>query len=137
VEGAEHRRVRRHRAEQVGLQAQVLDVRAALAASGEHQGGVHRHLPAIVDGETFASHRDPARERIAQAQTIGKAAKVVQSDMGHHARPAGFNNHVGRAATVHLGSALLLLGSCCVENNSFPCAEGFSADAGRSDQAAS
>ena len=73
---------------------------------------------------------------IAQAQSIGKAAKGVQPDVGHHARPAGFNNHVGRADTVHFGSALLLLGSCCLENNSFPCAEGFSADAGRSSQAA-
>jgi hypothetical protein len=57
-------------------------------------------------------------------------------DVGHDARPAGFNDHVGRAATVHFGSALRFLGSCCLENNSFPCAEGSSADAGRSNQVA-
>ena len=44
----------------------------------------------------------------------------------------GFHKRTGRAATVHLGSALLSLGSCCLENNSFPCAEGFSAGARRS-----
>ena len=62
VEGAEHRRVRRHRAEQVGLEAQVLDVRTALATTGQHQGGVHEDLPPVVDGEPLTGQRDPGRE---------------------------------------------------------------------------
>ena len=62
---------------------------------------------------------------------------LINWDPANHPCPAGFNNHVGRVDTVHFGSALLLHGVCCLENSSFPCAEGFSADAGRSAQAAS
>jgi len=86
---------------------------------------------------SLTGQRDAGRERITESQSVRETAKGVQSDVGHDPRPAGFNNHVGRADTVHFGSALLLHGRFCLENNSFPCAEGLSADAGRSDQAAS
>ena len=102
------------------LEAQVLDVRTALPTAGQHQGGVDEHLAPVVEREPFAVQRDRGRERITQAQSVGKSAKSVQSDVGHHARPAGFHNHARRAGTVHFGSALLLLGSCCLETTVSP-----------------
>ena len=58
MEGAEHRRVRRHRPEQVGLKAQVLDVGTALATPGQHQGDLDQDLPPVVDREPFTGRRD-------------------------------------------------------------------------------
>ena len=109
-------------------EAQVLDVRTALAAAGEHQGHVHEHLAPVVDAGAVPGRRDAGRERITEPQSVGEDAKGVQSDVGHHAGATGFHDHVTRAVTVHFGSALLVRGFCCLDNNSFPYAEGFSAD---------
>ena len=53
MQGAKDRRVRRDRAEQLLLDAQVLDVRAALTAASEHQRHLHQHLAAVVQGESL------------------------------------------------------------------------------------
>ena len=57
--------------------------------------------------------------RITQAQPVGKTAKGVQPYVGHDPRPAGFNNHVGRAATFHFGNALLV-GNLVSRQQQFP-----------------
>ena len=69
--------------------------------------------------------RDAGGVRITQAQSIGKGAKCVQSDVGHHACLAEFKNHEGRVDTVHLGSALVFHGIRCLDNSSFPYARAF------------
>ena len=51
VEGAQHRRVRGDEPEQVLASAQVLDVRAALAAAGQHQGHLDEDLAPVVQRE--------------------------------------------------------------------------------------
>ncbi len=108
VERAKDGGVRGHRAEEVLLESQVLDVRAALAATGEHQRRVHQDLAPVVQREAFAGWRDARRERIAEPDPVGKSPKSVQPDMGHHASATGFHNDATRAGTVHLGSALLV-----------------------------
>jgi len=50
------------RAEQIGLQTQVLDVRTALATPGQHQRGMHEDLPPVVDGKTLPGQWDPGGE---------------------------------------------------------------------------
>jgi hypothetical protein len=106
VEGAEHRRVRRHPAEQFLLEAEVLDVRAALPAAGQHQGHLDEDLAPVVSPEPFTRPRDCSREGIAEPQPVGETAKSVQADMSHDAGSSGFHNGATGAGTVHFGSAL-------------------------------
>jgi len=108
VEGAKDGGVRGHRAEEILLESKVLDVRAALAAAGQHQGGLDQDLAPIVEGEAFSRWRDTSRERITESQPVGKSPKSVQSDVGHDTGSAGFHNDATRAGTVHFGSALLV-----------------------------
>ena len=84
----------------------MLDVRARLAAAGEHQHRLHQHLAPIVHRRPLTARRDPCRQRIAQPQPVSKRAEHVQSDMGDDLVAAPFHNHRHRAVTVHLASAL-------------------------------
>ena len=114
------RRVRRRRPEEVLLGAQVLDVGAALAATGEHQHGLDEHLAPVVQRHALAPRRDPRREGISESQPVRKGPKSVQSDMAHDLVTAGCHNQATRAVTVHFVSALLVLGTGCIDNLSFP-----------------
>jgi hypothetical protein len=59
LECPEHRRVRRHRAEQIALRAQVLDVAAALTAPGEHERHLDEDLAPVVQRHPLALRGDP------------------------------------------------------------------------------
>ena len=61
-----------------------------------------------------------SRKRISESQPVGKGPKSVQSDMAHHLVTAGCHNEATRAVTVHFVSALLVLGTGCIDNLSFP-----------------
>ena len=134
MEGAEHRRVRGHRSEEVSLEAEVLDVRAALSTPGEHQRHLDEHLAPVMDREPLALRRDLRREQWSEPQPVRKRPKGVEPDMGHDARTTGFHTDAIRSGSVHFGSALLLSGSWFFDSSSFPDGKGFSADARRSDQ---
>ena len=60
------RRVRRHRPEDLRLGAQHLDVTAGLATPGQHQRGVHHHLPSVVNRQPLTPNRDHRGEQITQ-----------------------------------------------------------------------
>ncbi len=108
VEGAPHRRVRGDEPEQCLLGAEVLDVRAALAAAGEHRHLVHEHLAAVVQRRALTANGDRGRERITEAQPVGEGTKRVQPDVSDDTRPTGFHDDRSRAGSFHLGSALLV-----------------------------
>jgi hypothetical protein len=108
VEGPVHRRVRGHRAEQRGLEAQVLDVRTGLPAAGEHERHLGEDLAPVVDRHLFATGWNRTEERVAEPETIAEGAQRVEPDVGDHPRAAGFHLHRRSAVTVHLGSALLV-----------------------------
>ena len=110
----------------------MLDVRAALAATGQHQRHLHEDLAPVVQRERSPVDGMRDRERITEPNRSAKAPKSVQPDVGHDTGPTGFHNDATRAGTVHFGSALLVEGCCCVDNTSFPYMEGISADAARS-----
>ena len=92
MEGPEHGRVRRGLPEEVLLGAEVLDVGAALATTGEHQHRLDEHLAPIVERHPLAARRDLRRERISESQPVGKGPKSVQSNMAHHLVTAGCHN---------------------------------------------
>ena len=108
MEGAKHRGVGGHPAEEILLESQVLDVSAALTATGQHERGLDENLSPVVQRRAFTGPWDTRRERITKSQTVGKSPKSVQSDVGHHARSTGFHNDATSAGTVHFGSALLV-----------------------------
>ncbi len=62
-------RVRRDVAEQGGLGAEAFDVRARLAAAGEHHHGVHQHGAAVMDRRSRERHR----QRVAQPDPVGQS----------------------------------------------------------------
>jgi hypothetical protein len=101
-----HGRVGRDEPEQCRLGAQVLDVRTALAAPGEHEGRLDDHLAAIVNEHPPLG--DGARDSVAEAHPVGEGTYGMQPEVRHHARPTGFHFHARRAGTVHFGSALLV-----------------------------
>ncbi len=87
--------------------SQVLDVSARLSAAGQHQHGVDQHLATVVERQTLTGDRDPSRERIAEAQTVGKGAKGMEANVGDHLVATAFHPHADRAVSVHLASTLL------------------------------
>ena len=103
-----HRRVRRHRAEEVETDAQVFDVETALTTTGQHQGRLDEYLAPVVERNAGATPRDAGRQCVTKPQSVGKGTKSVQPDVGHHARSTGFHHDATSAVTVHFGSALLL-----------------------------
>ncbi len=76
------RRVRGHVAEQVLLTTQVLDVRTALTAAGEHEGDLDDQLAAVVQRGAARATTKPGRERLDEADAVGEAPKGVQPEMG-------------------------------------------------------
>jgi hypothetical protein len=60
--------------EEVARQAQVLDVRATLTTTGEHEQHLGQDLASVVQWRSLTSRHDPPRKRMAEAQTIGKDA---------------------------------------------------------------
>ena len=99
-ERAIQRRVRRHRAEQRRLGAEPFDVRARLAATGEHQHRLHQHLAAIVEPEPRP--RDRADNESPNPQPIRERTQRVQPDMSDDLLAAAFHHHRNRAVSVHL-----------------------------------
>jgi hypothetical protein len=59
TEGPVHGRVGRHVAEQTLLGPQRLDVRARLAAPGEHQHRLHQDLAPVMDRQPLSGRRAP------------------------------------------------------------------------------
>ena len=94
--------------EEVLADAEVLDVKAALAATGECERHLDEDLAAVVNREAPAAPGNGRRERITEPQSIGESREHVQPEMGHDTGPAGFHDDATRAGTVHLGSALLV-----------------------------
>jgi hypothetical protein len=102
------RRVRRHRPEERLLLAQLLDVRAALAATREHQHRLHEDLAPVVDRRHMAAPGDRRRQCIGEPEPVGEPSKGVQADVADDACATRFHPHRGRAGSFHLGSALLV-----------------------------
>ncbi len=107
VHGAPHRRVRRHLAEQPRLGAEMLDIRAALAAPGEHQHHLGEHRPAVMQRHPVALPWDHRRQRRAQPKAISELPQRMQPDMGDDLLAAVFYHHTPCAVTVHLSGAFL------------------------------
>ena len=107
------RGVGRDGAEQGTTDAQVLDVEAALPATGEHECHLGEDLPAVVDRDSVAAPGNGRREGIAKPHPISERTQRVQPDVGHDSLPTEFHLDATSAGTVHLGSALLL-GDCWV-----------------------
>jgi hypothetical protein len=72
VKRAVQRRVTGDRSEQIALYTQVLDVRTALAATGDDERHLSDHLAAVVHRTAFTSGNDPGGEQMTKFQTIGK-----------------------------------------------------------------
>ena len=84
----------------------MLDVETGLAATGEHQCGVHEHLAAVVDWQTFSTHWDGRRERRAQSHPVGKTPNGMESDVSRHLVATRFHDRRARAVSVHVVGAL-------------------------------
>jgi hypothetical protein len=107
AEGPIQRRVRADVPEQLLLDPQVLDVRAVLPATRQHEHRLHQDLAAVMQRGAFAGDPDAGRERISQPELIGEGAERVQPDVGDDLPASGFHHHATGAGSVHLGSALL------------------------------
>jgi len=53
-----------------------------------------------VERHALAARRDPSRERISEAQPVGKCPKSVQSDVADHLLPARCHNEAPIALQV-------------------------------------
>ena len=108
VENPVQGRVRRHRPEQAALSAKVFDVGARLTTTGEHQRRLSENLPTVMNRGPLPGPPDGTGQRMAEPETIGKAAKSVQPNMRHNAFAAPFHHHRNRADTLHPVGALLV-----------------------------
>ena len=107
AEGAIQRRVRRHRPEQRRLRAEPFDVRARLAAAGQHQHRLHQHLAPIMQRQPHTAAPGCAPTTNSPTpDTVSERAQRVQPDMRDDLLAAAFHHHRNRAVTVHLASAL-------------------------------
>ena len=106
VERSEHRRVRRHRAEERVLDAQVFDVAAALAATGEHERHLDEDLASVVQRWALTGGLDALRQRSTETDPVRKGAQCVQPDVGRNTGATRFHTHASRRSTVHLEGAL-------------------------------
>ena len=121
MEGPEHRRVRRHRPEEVLLERAGARCRRSSRRRRRASAPIWTStLPRSCSGIRSPRRRDARRERITEPQPVGKGPKSVQSDVGHHPVTAGFHNQATRAVTVHFVSALLVGDPVCLDNLSFP-----------------
>jgi hypothetical protein len=118
------RRVRRHRAEERRLLAQLLDVKATLASSRQHQHRLHEDLAPVVDRRHMTAPRDRRRQCIGQPEAVGETSKGMQPDVADDPGAPCFHPHGGRAASFHLGSALLVRPGLALRTTSFPYREG-------------
>jgi hypothetical protein len=72
VEAPVQRRVRGHVLEQVSLGAQMLDVGAALAPTGQHQGTMDQDLAPVVQRGPFTRNGNTRGEVLTEPQSVGK-----------------------------------------------------------------
>ena len=63
------------------LRLEGLEVGAGLAATGEHQPGVHQHLPAVVRERPFTAPRDRRRQTITEADPVRERGHERQPHM--------------------------------------------------------
>ena len=116
VEGPPHRRVRGHEPEQVLLGAQVLDVGAALAATGEHQAAWTSTLPRSCSGPRSPVIGIARRERITEPNRSAKQPRAWSPTWATTWSPPGSTTTGTRAGSFHLVGALLSLRSDRLRN---------------------
>ena len=107
VERPKHRRVRGTAPKSVVLDAQVLDVAAALAAAGEHQH-LDEDLAPVVQRQALTGGSGMRADRESPSPSRSAKAPARAARRGRRPGPAGFHHDARRALVAHLGSALLV-----------------------------
>ena len=65
----------------------MLDVGAALAPTGQHQGTMDQDLAPVVQRDPFGGNGNACREVLTESQTVDKITQCVEPDVGHPGRP--------------------------------------------------
>lgn len=93
--------------EQVTLGTEVLDVRTAHPAAGEHQRGMDKDLAPVVKRGPFTQNGDVCREVFTEPQSVGEVPKSMEADVSDHLVATGCHNYGERAGSFRLVGALL------------------------------